>query len=65
MPSSLRALLTVVLPAGAGVLLWCALDVASGPVPAHGVVAVLAAGMLVAELFPIRLPGRAPRITAP
>jgi diguanylate cyclase (GGDEF)-like protein len=58
MPRSVRRLLAAVIAAGAAVIAVCAVAVAGDPVERGGLIAVLAAGMLLAELFPIRVPGR-------
>jgi diguanylate cyclase (GGDEF)-like protein len=58
MPSSVKALLGVAIAAGIAVVGVCAATLAGDPVERPGLVAVLAAGMLLAELFPIRVPGR-------
>jgi diguanylate cyclase (GGDEF)-like protein len=58
MPYSVRAVLVVAIAAGAAVVVACAVTVAGDPVQRPGMIAVLAAGMLLAELFPIQVPGR-------
>jgi diguanylate cyclase (GGDEF)-like protein len=55
----LKALVVVVLGTGGAVAAWCLLELAGSPLPQAEIVAMLAAGMLLAELFPLRLPGRA------
>jgi hypothetical protein len=53
-----KALLGVAIAAGIAVVGVSAATLAGDPVERPGLVAVLAAGMLLAELFPIRVPGR-------
>jgi diguanylate cyclase (GGDEF)-like protein len=57
MPRSVRALLAVVIAAGSAVVVVCALGVAGDPIHDRWLLAVLAAGILIAELNPIRIPG--------
>jgi diguanylate cyclase (GGDEF)-like protein len=63
MPSSVRALLGAAIAAGIAVVGVCAATLAGDPVERPGLVALLAAGMLLAELFPIRVPGRAEEVS--
>jgi diguanylate cyclase (GGDEF)-like protein len=58
MPRSVRAVLVVAIAAGVAVVAACVVAVAGDPVERGGLVAVLAAGMLLAELCPIQVPGR-------
>jgi diguanylate cyclase (GGDEF)-like protein len=58
LPPPVRTLVKLVLAGGAAVLLVSALVLAGEPLERAGVVAVLAAGMLLAELFPLPVPGR-------
>ena len=59
MPPSVRVLLVVVVAAGAAVVAACAVRVAGEPLEHGAVLLVLTAGILLAELFPIRFPGNA------
>ena len=63
MPTSVRALLVAAIAAGTVVVVACAATLAGDPVERQGLVAVLAVGMLLAELFPIRVPGREEEIS--
>jgi diguanylate cyclase (GGDEF)-like protein len=63
MPTSVKALLVVAVAAGTVVVVACAASLVGDPVERQGLVAVLAVGMLLAELFPIRVPGREEEIT--
>jgi diguanylate cyclase (GGDEF)-like protein len=53
-----RTLVAVVLAGGGAVFAVCLVVLAGDPLERVDVVAVLAAGMLLAELFPLRIPGR-------
>ncbi|HTE61255.1 MAG TPA: hypothetical protein VK631_12960, partial [Solirubrobacteraceae bacterium] len=55
----MRALLLVVIAAGAAVLVACGLTLAGEPIEDRWLLAVLAAGILIAELKPVRIPGGA------
>jgi len=57
LPRPVRNLVGVVLVAGAAVLVVCVAALAGDPLERPEHVAVLAAGMLLAELFPLRIPG--------
>ena len=54
----MRALVSVVLAVGGAVLVACVAGLLGEPLDDVDTVAVLAAGMLLAELFPLRIPGR-------
>jgi len=58
LPRSVRTLVSVVLAGGVAVVAVCVAELAGEPLERAGLVAVLAAGMLLAELFPIEVPGR-------
>jgi diguanylate cyclase (GGDEF)-like protein len=58
MPASVKTLVAGAVAVGAAVVVACAAIVAGGDVERLDLVAVLAAGMLVCELFPIQIPGR-------
>jgi hypothetical protein len=58
LPRPLRNLVCVVLAGGVAVLVACVAALAGDPLERPEHVAVLAAGMLLAELFPLRIPGR-------
>jgi diguanylate cyclase (GGDEF)-like protein len=58
LPRSVRTLVAVVLAGGVAVLALCVAVLAGEPLERPGLVAVLAAGMLLAELFPLEVPGR-------
>src|SRR5215211_6473583 len=58
LPRSVRTLVSAVLAGGVAVLAVCVAELAGEPLERAGLVAVLAAGMLLAELFPIEVPGR-------
>ena len=58
LPRPVRNLVAVVLAGGAAVLAVCVVALAGEPLERADHVAVLAAGMLLAELFPLRIPGR-------
>jgi diguanylate cyclase (GGDEF)-like protein len=58
LPRPLRKLVVVVLAGGAAVLAVCIAELAGEPLERADQVAVLAAGMLLAELFPLLIPGR-------
>jgi diguanylate cyclase (GGDEF)-like protein len=58
LPRSVRVLVAVVVAAGGAVLAVCVAQLAGEPLERPEVVAVLAAGMLLAELFPLRVPRR-------
>ena len=57
MPRSVRALLAVVIAAGSAVVVVCAVGIAGDPIHDRWLLAVLAGGILIAELNPIRIPG--------
>jgi diguanylate cyclase (GGDEF)-like protein len=63
MPRSVKSLLVVAIAAGSAVIVVCVVTIAGEPVERTGLIAVLAAGMLLAELFPIRVPGREEEIS--
>jgi hypothetical protein len=63
MPRSVKTLLVVTIAAGAAVVAVCVATLAGDPVERAGLIAVLAAGMFLAELFPIQVPGRAEEIS--
>ncbi len=63
MPRSVKTLLAVVIAAGAAVVAVCVATLAGDPVERTGLIAVLAAGMFLAELIPIRVPGRAEEVS--
>jgi diguanylate cyclase (GGDEF)-like protein len=58
LPRPVRNLVCVVLAGGVAVLVACVAALAGDPLERPEHVAVLAAGMLLAELFPLRIPGR-------
>ena len=58
LPRPVRNLVVVVLAGGAAVLTVCLGALAGEPLERADHVAVLAAGMLLAELFPLQIPGR-------
>ncbi len=57
MPRHVKAFVLVVIAAGAAVVLGCLVAIAGRPLEEAGFVALLAAGILLAELYPVRLPG--------
>jgi diguanylate cyclase (GGDEF)-like protein len=57
LPRSVRTLVTVVVAAGGAVLVACGVVLAGESLERPEIVAVLAAGMLLAELFPLHIPG--------
>ena len=58
LPQSVRRLVAIVVAGGGAVLAVCVAELASERLERAEVVAVLAAGMLLAELFPLRVPRR-------
>ena len=58
LPRAVRLLVGVAVVAGAAVLIGGAVAVAGDPLERPDIVALLAAGMLLAELFPLQIPGR-------
>ena len=57
MPKPVRALVSAVVVCGAAIVVACALALIGEPLPEPGLVALVAAGMFLAELFPVRIPG--------
>ena len=58
LPRSVRNLVAAVVAAGGATLAVCAIGLAGDDLERADVVVVLGAGMLLAELFPLRIPGR-------
>jgi diguanylate cyclase (GGDEF)-like protein len=58
LPRSVRTLVAVVVAGGGAVFVVCVAVLVGDPLPRADMVAVLAAGMLLAELFPLQVPGR-------